>query len=91
MRPYKWGTAWSFILRGIRIITRQSQKFQESALFLSKFKSVKVWPLVSQVPIDEKFHVVPNLKALINGIDTSSGQSDGSLNIKTMGLGKTWF
>ena len=91
MRAFKWGTAWSFISKGIRIITSQSQKFQESALLLSKFKSVKVWPLVSQVPIDEKFHAVPHLKALINGIDMSSGQRDGSLNIKTMGLGKTWF
>ena len=41
--------------------------------------------------IDEKFHVVPNLKALINGIDTSSGQTDGSLYIKTMPLGKPDF
>ena len=40
--PFQWGTAWSFISKGIRIIT--SQRFQESALLLSKFKSVKVWP-----------------------------------------------
>ena len=59
MRPFKWGTEWSFISRGIRIITSQSQKLQESALLLSKFKSVKVWPLVAQVPIDEKLHAVP--------------------------------
>ena len=91
MRPFKRGTAQSFISKGIRIITSQSQKFIESALLLSKFKSVKVWPLVSQVHNDEKFYAVPHLKALINGIDTSSEQKDGSLNIKTMGLGKTWF
>ena len=76
MRPFKWGTEWRFFSRGIRITTSQSQKFQESALLLSKFKNVKVWPLVSQVPIDEKFHAVPNLKALINGIDRSNGQRD---------------
>ena len=91
MRPFKWGTAWSFISKGIRIITSQSQKFQESALLLSKFKSVKVWPLVSQVPIDEKFHAVPHFKALTNGFGTCSGQMDGSLYMKTMGLGKIWF
>ena len=40
MRPFKWGTAWSFISRGIRIITSQSQNCQKSVLLLSKFKSL---------------------------------------------------
>ena len=43
-----------------------------TGLLLSEFKSVKVWPLVFQAPIDEKFHTVPHLKALANGIDPSS-------------------
>ena len=30
------------------------------------------------MPIDEKFHAVPHLKALINGIYTSSGPRDGT-------------
>ena len=88
MRPFKWGTAWGFISSDIR---SQIQKFQESALLLSKFIDVKVWPLVSQVPIDKKCNEEPHLKALINGIDTSRGQRDGDLDIITMRFGKPWF
>ena len=40
------------------------------------------------MPIDKKFHAVPHLKALINGIYTSCGPRDGSLCIKTMLLGR---
>ena len=36
MRPFKWGTAWSFISSGIRIITSQSQRFQKRPTLLSK-------------------------------------------------------
>ena len=36
MRPFKWGSAWSFISRGIRIITSQSQKLQKRHTLLSK-------------------------------------------------------
>ena len=98
MRPFNWGTAWSFISKDIRIITSQNQKFQESALLSSKFKSVRVWPLVFQVLIDEKFHAIPQLKALINGIYTSSGPRGCTSYVKTVRLGKnlilvhkTWF
>ena len=58
--------------------------FQKNAFLLCKFKSVKVKPLEFQVPIDEKFHAVPHLKALTNGIDPSSGQRDDSLYIKRL-------
>ena len=44
------------------------------------------------MPIDEKFHAVPHFKALINGIDTSSGQRDDSFFLyKDHVLGKTLF
>ena len=59
-------------------------KTSKKVPFLSEFKSVKVWPLVFQVPINEKFHAVPHLKALINIIYTSSEPRDGSLYIKTL-------
>ena len=39
--------------------------------------------------IDEKFHAVPHLKALINAIDISSGQRKSSLYTWLMCLGKT--
>ena len=43
MRPFNWGTAWSFISRGFRIITTsQSQKFQKiPILFLVNWDSQK--------------------------------------------------
>ena len=41
------------------------------------------------MPIDEKLHAVPHLKALINGIDTSSGQREGNLHMyKDRALGE---
>ena len=52
-----------FLSKNIKNIKNQSQNFQKSALLSSRFKSVKVWPLVFQVPIDENFHTVSHLKS----------------------------
>ena len=38
MRPFEWGTAWSSTLRGIRITTSQSQKYQKMPTLLSKLR-----------------------------------------------------
>ena len=36
IRPFKWGTAWSSISRGIKNICSQSQQFQKRPTLLSK-------------------------------------------------------
>ena len=65
--------------------------FQDHSTIINKFKILIVWLWISPVSIYENFHTVPHLKALINGIDTSSGQREGSFYIKTITLGKNWF
>ena len=54
-----------FYLKGHQNYHKSKSKVPKKCPSLSKFQSLKVWPLVSQVPIDEKFCAVPHFKALI--------------------------
>ena len=91
MRPFKWGTFWSSISRGIR--NKSSQPFGYPSLLnkVGLFCNFWLWLVVILMPLEIKLHAVPHLKVLITGIYTSSGPRVGSLYVKTMGFRKTWF
>ena len=91
MRPFKWGTTWSFILRDIRVITSQSQKFKKRPILLSKLELSEVWLLVFLMPLEIKLHAVPHLEGLINGWNISGRQDLGSTYTKKNSFENTLF
>ena len=66
MRPFKWGTAWSSISRGIR--NTSSQTFDHTSLLnkIGLFCNFLLWLVVILMPLETKLHAVPHLKGLIN-------------------------
>ena len=66
MRPFKWGTAWSSISRGIRITTSPIQKLQQRPTLWSKLRWPKTWLIVFLMSLEIELHAVPHLKDFID-------------------------
>ena len=77
MRPLKWGTAWSSIIRDIR--NKSSQTFSYSSLLykVDIFWYFWLWYVVNLMPLEVKPHTVPHFKDLNSGKDIHSWQGYG--------------
>ena len=74
MRSLKWGTAWSFISRGIG--NASSQTFDHPSLLnkVGLFWNFWLWPAVILMPFEIEFCAVSHFKGLINFKNISSKQ-----------------
>ena len=79
LRPFKWGTVWHFILRGIKAAT--ILRFKLSTLLNKSrlFGIFKLRLLVVLMPLDVECHTVPHLKALTRGIEHWSAHGQASI------------
>ena len=67
MRPFKWGTARSFISRGIRSTNSQTFCYPSLLNKVGLFSNFWLWHVVTLMPLEIKLHAVPHLKVLNNG------------------------
>ena len=78
LKPFKWGTVWLFISRGIKTAT--TLRFKLSTLLNKSrlFWIFKLRLLVVLMPLEVECHTVPHLKALTRVLEHASGHGRGS-------------
>ena len=68
LRPFKWGTLWCFISRGVK--TARSKSLDLCTLLNNRgvFGNFLLQPLAVLMPLEIKHIIVPHLKGLNSGI-----------------------
>ena len=61
-----------FFIMGIKTASGQSENIQKSLLLLSNFGSINLLVLAILMPLEEKLHTVPHMKALISIFEHST-------------------
>ena len=78
MRPFKWGTAWSFISKDIRNTSSQIFGYPSLLHKVDLFWYFLLWLVVILMSLEVELHAVPQFKGLINGENISGRQQCGS-------------